>query len=53
MNNLDLLERHRKKVAFFLAGIVLILLYISIALFEVYLVQTGKARFPDIIPLWL
>jgi two-component system OmpR family sensor kinase len=53
MNNLDLLERHRKKVAFFLAAIVLVLLYISIALFQVYLVQTEKAHFSEIIPLWL
>ena len=52
MNNLELLERHRKKVAFILAALVLVLLYVSIALFEFYLVHTGKTVFSDTIPLW-
>lgn len=52
MNNLDLLEKHRKKVAFVLAALVLALLYLSVALFEVYLIQMGKTTFSEILPLW-
>lgn len=47
MNNLDLLERHRRKVAFILAAIVMLLIYAAIIIFELVLIYVGKASYQD------
>jgi signal transduction histidine kinase len=47
MNSLDLLETHRKKVALAVAGVVMILLYCSVIIFELVLIYLGKSRWND------
>jgi len=53
MKNLDLLEKHRRKVAFILAGLIMWLIYISIISFELILIYLGKSTFNDFIIFWV
>jgi hypothetical protein len=49
MKNIDLLERHRRKVAFILAAIVMLLIYLAIIAFELLLIYMGKSTFADFV----
>ena len=51
MKNLELLETHRRKVAFVLAAIFLLLMYMSISFFAMYLVHKGNTTFSEMIPI--
>ena len=51
MKNLELLEAHRRKVAFVLAAIFLLLMYMSISFFAMYLVHKGNTTFSEMIPI--
>lgn len=53
MKNLDLLERHRRKVAFILAAITLVLMYASIAVFEFSINHEKEHYFSETAGFWL
>ncbi len=53
MKNLELLEKHRRKVAFILAALVMWLIYISIISFELILIYMGKSNFDDFLIFWI
>ena len=53
MNNRDLLETHRKKIAFLIAAFVFVFVYMSIGIFQWFLVYTGREKVEDIFPFWI
>lgn len=53
MKNIDLLERHRRKVAFILAAVVMLIIYIAVICFELVHVYTGHISSQDFILSWI
>jgi len=51
MNSLHLLEIHRRKVAFVLAAITTLLLYLAVLIFEFFLMYIGKSDTNDLLAL--